>query len=114
MSVDITIISGDDFHLDFLILDENEEPVSDLLNATGLLQIRATTLSDVVIASANAVINSAEGSIQFTIPDTVTETFLADGDMRRSMVYGTKITYADGTEETPVFGRLMVKRGVVR
>ena len=114
MSVDITITSGDDFHLDFLMLDENEEPVTDLLGATGLLQIRSSTLSNEVLASAHAVIVSNEGSVQFTIPDTITETFLADGDMRRSLVYGTKITYSDGVEETPVFGRLMVKRGVVR
>lgn len=113
MSVDIKITAGDDFILDFLVLDENNDPVADLLGATAELSIKARMLDSEETYSTSAVISPSTGAIQFTVPDTVTETFLADGDMKQTYVYGTKITYSDGIEESPVSGRLMVFRGVV-
>jgi hypothetical protein len=114
MSVDIDIKSNEDFVLDLNILDENSDPVDDLLNAVALMQIRSTTLSEEVLVSSIASISPIDGAIQFTVSDTVMSSLLAEGDMRRSLVYGVKITYEDDIDEQIISGRIRLTRGVVR
>ncbi len=114
MSVDISMKHTEDLVLDFLILDENNEPVIDLVGATAKLQIRGSVLDDSVLVEVDGVITAESGAVQFTVPDTTMMTLLSDGDMKRSLPYGTKITYADGIDEEPVAGRIKLYRGVVR
>ncbi len=114
MSVDISMKHNEDLILDFQLLNELNEPVDDLLGAIGVLQIRGHALDEDYLIEQYANITASTGSIQFTVPDSIMTTLLPEGDMRRSLVYGTRITYADGTDEEPVSGRIKLYRGVVR
>jgi hypothetical protein len=113
MSVDIRIKHNEDFILDFILQDENGDPVEDLVGATAEMQIKSTTLSSTPLVTTAGVISPSEGTVQFTVPDTTMMSLLADGDMRRSLVYGTRITYSDEVDEEPVSGRIQLYRGVV-
>jgi hypothetical protein len=112
MSVDITVKHNEDFILDFYLQDEDGNPVDDLIGATAELQIKASMLSSTPLITKVGIVTPADGAVQFTVPDTEMEALLPDGDMRRSLVYGTRISYGDIDEE-PVAGRLYLNRGVV-
>lgn len=114
VSADITIKHNEDFTLDFQVQDGSGNAVEDLTGAVAQLQIRGKALDENPLVSVNGFITPADGSIQFTVPDSIMLTLLDDGDMRRSLVYGTLITYSDGLKEEPVSGRIKLLRGVVR
>jgi hypothetical protein len=114
MSVDILITTTEDWTLDFTIVDTDGDVVTDLIGATGELQIKGRLLDSIPLVTAVAVINAQDSVVQFTVSDTVVASLLADGDVRRSMVYEVKISYADGLDYVPFSGRLKLTRGVIR
>ncbi len=113
MSVDFEIKNNEDWVLDIQLLDENKLPVTDLIGATAVLQIKGKLADASPLIAVNGYINSGNATAQFTVNDTQIGSLLADGDMRRSLVYGVRISYVDGIDEAPLQGRLKITRGVI-
>jgi len=108
----LKVIAGNTLTLDLQVLDRNKEPVTDLVGATGVFQIREECRSDLVIEST-AYIDPATASVQITVPKEETAPLLPTGDMRKFYKYGARIEYSDGSTRTILMGRLMVTCGVV-
>lgn len=114
MSVDFDIKNNEDWLLDFQLLDEDKLPVTDLIGATAVLQIKGKLADANPLISVDGYINSGNATAQFTVSDSQVSSLLTDGDMRRSLVYGVRISYVDGIDEVPLQGRLRITRGVVQ
>lgn len=111
---DFEVVAGDDLPLDLTLLDANEEPVTDLVGATGEMQIRRTIKDPTLILTTAAVITPATATVQFTLSDVETKALLGTTCGKEVYVYGCKITYSDGNIFTLMTGRLTVINGVVR
>lgn len=108
----LKVIAGNTLTLDLQVLDRNKEPVTDLVGATGVFQIREECGSELVIQSI-AEIDPPTASVQITVPKEQTTPLLPDGVIRKFYKYGTRIEYSDGSTRTILMGRLMVTCGVV-
>jgi len=117
MSIDyienLDVVAGDTLTVDLELLDEDGLPVTDLVGASALMEIRENVLDATLDASAVASINTTDALVQFTIPGAVTSTWLGATDIKKVFRYGCRITYSDATIRTILGGKIMVNRGVV-
>ena len=109
----LEVVAGDTLTVDLELLDEDSLPVTDLVGASAVMEIRENVLDVTLDASATAVINTTDALVQFTIPGSVTETWLGATDIKKVFRYGCRITYSDNTIRTILGGKIMVNRGVV-
>ena len=94
-------------------MDINQDPVTDLVGATAVIEVRQNVLDTELAATSMAQIDTDLATVQFTLTDEMTDTLLAPTEIKRLFQYGCKITYSDSTELTLLTGSLAVVRGVV-
>lgn len=109
----LSVIGGDTLTLDLTLLDINQDPVTDLVGAVAVMEVRQNVLDTELAASGIAQIDTDLATVQFTLTDEVTDTLLAPTEIKKLFQYGCKLIYSDGSELTILTGNLAVIRGVV-
>lgn len=109
----LQVIAGDTLTLDLQLLDGNKDPVTDLVGAHAVMEIRENVLDVTLDASSLAVITTETAMVQFTITDEATDSLLIASDVRKIFEYGCRVIYSDGSAQTILVGSLVVVRGIV-
>jgi hypothetical protein len=111
---ELVIRKGDSIAMTLTYKDSNGSPI-DLTNAEAIIQFKRDILDTVPVISESSndaqpliVLGGVLGTIDINIPPSLTELLAFT-----TGVYGLKIIYDDGVEETILFGNLVVMEKII-
>lgn len=110
-AVDLSVEQGTTWEQDIVWKDSNDDPV-DVSGYTGLMQVRETQESDVVVVAPTIVFGTTDGAITLSLTDTQTAGLDANGD--RAWVYDLFVTSPSGTVTKLMAGQFNVVAAVSR
>lgn len=104
-------VAGDDHALDFTWTENDKVTPIDLTGATSAMDLRdGATNASVAQAMTGGIINATLGQMRFTLTDTETAALLPRAEASKTWVYSVKLTFADATEQTIIYGKYTIEQ----